>query len=209
MIDADSQWCSPWENARIDSDIMIAEGVVTKKDCAKIIEIIESDPTKWRKSITAGEAMNGVVSEDVNKPRKSDNFSLTGIAQADPLQYKRVDDLCFFVFNQAVGNYSRLIGDKFSVDQDEGYSILRYKVGDEYKYHTDNGAGSTGTLRTLSALLYLNDDYEGGEIDFPRQKLKIKPKTGMVVMFPAIANFRHASLPITSGVKYTVVTWFR
>lgn len=36
----------------------------------------------------------------------------------------------------------------------------------------------------IASLIYLNDDYEGGEIGFPDYDIKIKPKPGDLVIFP-------------------------
>ena len=55
-------------------------------------------------------------------------------------------------------------------------------------------------------LFYLNDDYEGGEIEFPRLDGYVhKPKVGDIAIFPSNYIYEHASLPIKSGIKYCVV----
>ena len=56
----------------------------------------------------------------------------------------------------------------------------------------------------ISVVAYLNDDYQGGELYFPNQNIKIKPEPGSIVVFPSIAPYFHASLPIVSGVKYMI-----
>jgi predicted 2-oxoglutarate/Fe(II)-dependent dioxygenase YbiX len=86
----------------------------------------------------------------------------------------------------------------------EPYNILKYRPGEEYKVHYD---GPTEIGRAISALVYLNDDYEGGEIEFPNFNLKIKPEKGMVILFPSNYAYRHIAHPVTSGTKYALVTW--
>jgi len=88
----------------------------------------------------------------------------------------------------------------------EPYEILRYRPGTEYKSHYD---GSTKTGRIISALCYLNDDYEGGEIEFVNFKVKIKPQPGMLILFPSNYAYMHIAHPITAGTKYSLVTWIR
>jgi hypothetical protein len=85
-----------------------------------------------------------------------------------------------------------------------GYNMLRYETGQEYKAHFD---GHTGTGRYLSAILYLNDDYEGGEIEFPDYKVKLKPQPGMLILFPSAFPYRHIAHPVKNGTKYAIVTW--
>jgi predicted 2-oxoglutarate/Fe(II)-dependent dioxygenase YbiX len=88
----------------------------------------------------------------------------------------------------------------------EGYSLLKYSQTEEYKAHYD---GSTGIGRALSCIVYLNDDYEGGELEFVHFGIKIKPKTGMLVIFPSNYAYMHASHPVTKGTKYALVTWIK
>jgi hypothetical protein len=56
--------------------------------------------------------------------------------------------------------------------------------------------------------MYLNDDYEGGELWFPYLDIKFKPTYGDIVMFPSTYIYAHASLPVTRGTKYAAVTMF-
>ena len=56
----------------------------------------------------------------------------------------------------------------------------------------------------MSAVLYLNDDYSGGELSFVKQKIKIKPKAGSVVVFPSTEKFTHYVNKVTSGMKFFV-----
>jgi len=86
----------------------------------------------------------------------------------------------------------------------ENYQMLKYPVGTEYKEHYD---GSTATGRSISAIVYLNDDYEGGEIEFPHFKVKIKPEPGMLILFPSNFAYAHIAHPVISGTKYAIVTW--
>lgn len=88
----------------------------------------------------------------------------------------------------------------------EGYSILKYRQGEEYKPHYDGG---TLSGRCISALIYLNSNYEGGEIEFPHFHLKIKPEPGMMILFPSNYAYRHIAHPVRSGTKYALVTWIK
>lgn len=88
----------------------------------------------------------------------------------------------------------------------EGYSLLKYSNGQEYKAHYDGG---TSAGRVISALIYLNSNYEGGHLEFPNFKIKIKPEPGMMILFPSNFAYRHIAHPVTSGTKYTLVTWIK
>lgn len=88
----------------------------------------------------------------------------------------------------------------------EQYHVLKYSGGQEYKAHYD---GATQHGRAVSALLYLNDDYEGGELEFPSYNVKIKPQAGMLILFPSNFAYNHVAHPVTKGTKYALVTWIK
>lgn len=89
----------------------------------------------------------------------------------------------------------------------EGYQILRYGEGQEYKPHFDGG--SSDVSRQVSCICYLNDNYEGGELEFPNFGVKIKPEAGMLILFPSSYPYLHHAHSIKNGVKYNLVTWLR
>ena len=78
------------------------------------------------------------------------------------------------------------------------YNLNSRPPGFETSVHTDNfGQINNGYPWTgqISNLIYLNDEYLGGEIYFPQHKLKIKPEKGMMVSFPGNWNNRHGVIP--------------
>lgn len=56
--------------------------------------------------------------------------------------------------------------------------------------------------------MYLNDDYEGGELWFPHFDYTYVPQYGDIVLFPSSWLFAHAALVVKSGIKYSAVTMF-
>lgn len=87
----------------------------------------------------------------------------------------------------------------------ENWQILKYGAGHHFKNHIDN---SKVFPRTCSISYYLNDDYGGGEIEFPRFGLKVKPVANQAIVFPANYVYNHAVHPVTSGTRWAVVNWF-
>lgn len=55
----------------------------------------------------------------------------------------------------------------------------------------------------LSSLFYLNDDYEGGELYFPLQDVKFKPKKGAAYFFPGDKNYIHGVTEVKNGLRFT------
>lgn len=100
-------------------------------------------------------------------------------------------------------------------------SVLRYAPGEEYRPHSDwippTGRDfETCGQRIMTALVYLNDDYEGGETHFLAPDLKFKGAPGDILVFANVTAdgapdkvSRHAGLPIRSGAKWIASKWFR
>jgi prolyl 4-hydroxylase len=101
-----------------------------------------------------------------------------------------------------------------SVEQGEPLYILRYRPGQQYHPHVD-WLGEPNR-RILTALTYLNDDYEGGETLFVETGLKVRGRKGDTLVFRNIGRdgsfdplAKHAGLPITGGTKYLASRWIR
>lgn len=82
--------------------------------------------------------------------------------------------------------------------------LLKYGVNGFLPAHQDHGISS----RVLSTVMYLNDDYEGGEIEFVNSNIKIKPPAGSIIFFPSNFLYIHEVHPITSGFRYSLPHWF-
>jgi hypothetical protein len=101
--------------------------------------------------------------------------------------------------------------------------IFHYALGQEIKPHYDalrlgdQGYGHGGTYngdRIATFLLYLNDDYDGGELEFPKVGVKHKGKAGDGIYFAHIdaagvpdRKSLHAALPITRNEKFILSQW--
>jgi predicted 2-oxoglutarate/Fe(II)-dependent dioxygenase YbiX len=94
----------------------------------------------------------------------------------------------------------------------EPVQMLYYPVGGKYDEHNDAEDFVDGELkkvvdRDISILAYLNDDYEGGELEFTFLGLKIKPKKGTIIVFPSYFEYTHRVHPVTKGERFSLVTW--
>jgi hypothetical protein len=102
----------------------------------------------------------------------------------------------------------------------EFLSVLRYAPGDEYRPHFDwlppGPDFDRGGQRVRTALLYLNDDYWGGETHCLAPDIKVRGMPGDLLVFSNILKdgsgdkaSRHAGLPVIDGNKWLGSTWFR
>lgn len=116
-------------------------------------------------------------------------------------------------------------GWNFQWDYSQTAQFTMYQPGQYYDWHPDQnadvydesaGESHNGKYRKLSVTVSLNDgsEYEGGELEFEMGKNKgktitklcteIKPR-GSIVVFPSFVH--HRVLPVTSGVRYSLVMW--
>ena len=168
--------------------------VLSKEDCDRMLQTLVN--CNFEKAITMDKDGNPVPHPD----RKSAITMITGTPGLE-----EIDAQLF----KAMENGLRMYIDEYrtvTLSRDEGLSLLRYEVGEEYKEHNDSGSGN---LRTLSAILYLNDNYVGGELEFTNIGRIVPPVAGQMIIFPSNFCYPHRALPITSGTKYAVVTWLK
>jgi prolyl 4-hydroxylase len=100
-------------------------------------------------------------------------------------------------------------------EQGEPLQVLRYAPGQEYRPHIDAVPG-LANQRILTMLVWLNDDYEGGETRFIETGLTVKGRKGDALLFENVdaegrpdTKMVHAGLPVTRGVKLLASRWIR
>ncbi|HYZ42296.1 MAG TPA: DUF6065 family protein, partial [Stellaceae bacterium] len=86
--------------------------------------------------------------------------------------------------------------------------IMSWPAGIHMPPHADNaypdGSPHPMAHRDFSGIIYLNDDYQGGEFYFTGLDTVIKPKKGMLVAFTAGFYHEHAVLRVDGGQRFTM-----
>jgi len=85
-------------------------------------------------------------------------------------------------------------------------SVAKWETGTKLNLHVDDLGYVTDNH--IPTLVYLNDDYEGGEISFATHDLVIKPKVGDLLIFPGNMHYAHEVKEVLSGTRYTLPIWF-
>jgi hypothetical protein len=105
----------------------------------------------------------------------------------------------------------------------EDMQIVKYEKDNYYKEHHDSFPFydpdflSQGGHRVLTTLIYLNDDFEGGETWFPNLSMNVSPKRNSAVVFRPLDKSNkkchpkalHGGNPVESGTKYICNIWIR
>ena len=91
-------------------------------------------------------------------------------------------------------------------------SVVRWFRGYELTPHADreepDGSKHPFPWRDYATVVYLNDDYEGGEIYWPNKKIQYKPRRGSLAIFPGTNEFLHGVKEVPEGIRYTVASFF-
>jgi predicted 2-oxoglutarate/Fe(II)-dependent dioxygenase YbiX len=119
--------------------------------------------------------------------------------------YKQIESII-----QEIGKiYSSKL--KIDIGENGQISISQYVAGAEMGPHFDaqDVTVEEENKPSVTSIIYLNDDYIGGELCFPDYGIKIKPAAGSIVVFPSTKPFIHQSLKIESGKKYMCQTFWQ
>jgi len=179
-------------------------GILTKNECLEIIEL-------GKKIIKPSKV--GFDYKENSSRTSSHGWLKTG----DHPAIKRVTEY--------LGNIL-----KIPVENFESWQCVNYKTGQKYLYHTDS-CNPTATdykdckenekkkgCRIYTALIYINDDYEGGHTHFKNIDTKVRGPAGSMVIFKNVTDGKHnetniksmhAGLPPTSGEKWLINVWIR
>ena len=184
----------------INDYIVTFDGVITDALCDAIL-LEFSNEEEWSKTLVG----NGVGRVDA-KIRTAETIviSYPHVIEKNPKVRGKLDKYIFASAGLAIKKYN----EKFplcQIQEDSGYELLRYKEGQFYTEHTDSFKARP---RAVSCSFILNDNYEGGEFAFFDRELKYKLKKGSCIMFPSNYMYPHEIMPVTSGTRYSIITWF-
>lgn len=190
--------CEIKSSSKLESFIKVYENIISEDLCNLILSEY-SNSNEW--------APTKIGDGDVNKQVRNCeiiNLSATETISKNTINRKEIDEKIF----DAVSHIITDLKSKFStitISEDSGYDLLKYDVGGFYTQHTDSFITHP---RAISCSLILNDDYSGGEFAFFDRELVYKLKKGSVITFPSNHLYPHEIMPVTSGTRYSIITWF-
>jgi hypothetical protein len=181
---------------RITKDIVVYEDFVDKETSAKLIKILDkhADAGKitWM-PISFYESYSSVLPQDND-------------------EYVIEEDLSPTIFSEIKQGIIKAVASVHDLDPkiicQIGYHTQKWEPGAYARKHSDNtdehGHSGAFTRSRYAAFLYLNDDFEGGLLQFPDQNISIQPKVGMLAAFDGGFNNMHEVTLITKGIRYTI-----
>lgn len=182
----------------LDEYIFTLNSIIPDELCDRILSEYQ-DSESWTKPSVGG----GHVNENVR------NCYTIGISKEEIINQnfqirKKIDEDLFLCASKALTEYTKLFPGVVA-EIDTGYEILKYETGQFYVQHTDSFKTQQ---RALSCSFLLNDDYEGGEFAFFDREIMIRGQKGSIIMFPSNFMFPHEIMPVISGTRYSIITWY-
>ena len=108
------------------------------------------------------------------------------------------------------------------IEKGESIQGQLYEEGQYFKPHNDFFHGHAYDMHCLSSgnrthtlMVYLNDDFDGGETNFPNLKQSVKPVKGKAIWWnylkdgKTLKEYLHEGTPVTKGKKYIITSWWR
>lgn len=141
----------------------------------------------------------------------------SGAAIRDPIRTSDVAGFSLALEDPVIHQLNRRLAAASGTDvrQGEPLQILRYRNGQEFKPHVDTLPFETNQ-RVATALVALNQGYDGGETAFLDLDFEWKGAPGDALIFANVtadgrpdARLRHAGRPVTAGEKMLASRWIR
>ena len=176
------------------------DNLLTESECNQIIEMAKPKITK-----------SPVLSREKFHPGRTSSHVF--LPSNVPL-LKKIDDMVYSYLGIPIENYENL-------------QVVNYKSTEKYDAHYDacdpseeicqDDIKNRGGLRYATFIFYLNDNFTGGETDFPKRNFKAQPKIGKGVLFFNLNDENtgrrdkafHAGLPPNTGEKWMSNKWIR
>lgn len=174
--------------------VVAAEGFATAAECAYLVKAAEG-------LLAPSMVVDPRTGRLVPHPIRTSDGAIFGV---------HTEDLVVNAINRRIAALSGT-----AIEQGEPLQVLRYPRGGEYRAHMD-ALPAEANQRILTVLVYLTDDYEGGETAFLRTDIAFKGRQGDALLFRNVTETGepdqralHAGLPVEKGVKIIASRWIR
>jgi len=200
----------------IDEELWYVENFLTEEEIQELMSHANEN-TGWYKTSRCYSIRNKFIGIDVKLHPKGTicptrGIDLSGDAIFPDENNKKINkDL--YIFERKGGIFDRLrsVVPPHLVEQTTLQSFWPLEnndpknVGGAYNWHFEKGnEGQNDFGMTATWSIYLNDNFEGGVLEFLEKPYSIKPKSGMLVSIPLTKEWQHRVTPVTKGIRHTL-----
>lgn len=165
-------------------DLTVYEKHIDSQFCLDIVSII--DKYKEKDMFETIKVSNRLISVDKDEPRFK----------------KHLKEITSFIEDQYIQKTGKTIYLKH-------FWLSEHMEGPGGPIHIDSEHSPDNVDFELSAIAYFNNEFTGGELNFPKLKYNFMPSTGDIVTFPPFGTkYMHRVKPIISGKRQSVAMWF-
>ena len=190
-------------NVKYEQFIGIYEDAFSEEYCDSVISYFEE-------MVKVGCISNRQQVENIPKSFKEDNFIFIKDTSAN-LHHNAalVTQFNNILWGQCYSDYANKFWSlkEIAIHNSYSFKIQKTEPGQGYHvWHCESIDRNTSN-RILAWTLYLNDVEEGGETEFIYQHMRVKPKKGTLVIWPADFTHAHRGNSPISNTKYIVTGW--
>ena len=181
------------------TQIIILRNILSTKEADTLRNVIENGPRSREGKVELGDGKEW-----------TQNVSATffSLAQVNDKEQYNIIKNCL----SKISKYMKDMTGLEAYNPTDGCVRLR-KIYDATKIHCDGIVHNPSNpcfennVRVFSTIIALNSDYEGGELCFPNQDVKIKLEAGDAIIFPPYRTHLHYTNALNGTFRYTINTW--
>ncbi|WP_196893880.1 2OG-Fe(II) oxygenase [Aureivirga marina] len=168
----------------ITPDVFTIEGFLTEKECLSFINYSESIGFKEAtvSTLSGPKMIKGIRNN-------------TRVIIND-------EDLATEIWNK-IKSFIPSVDGKEPLGVNEQFRFYKYDIGERFNKHRDGRfVRNENEESRLTLMIYLNEEFEGGETEF--DTFSVQPKTGTALIF--LHEIKHKGCKVTEGTKYALRT---
>lgn len=136
-----------------------------------------------------------------DKPYRNKSSVNQKLKDLDPIAYQTLQ-IVAERFRQEVAKFFNVEIETYNIP------ISKWSIGNDQKPHADkewnDGTPAEPNYYDIGSVIYLNDDYDGGELYFTQHDFKRKPKAMSAIAFPGDMYFLHGVTKVLNTNRYTI-----
>lgn len=199
-----------FKDKKLTDFIITYENMFSEEECNQIIKEYEND--NWASCGTYDEASKNERTAQVIP------ISTPNVIEKNKTTRLAIDNLVHNKVHSCIKEYKKIVS-YIDINSDSGFDLLRYKKNNLHTEHADtlpgpmfdeNGALLNISLfpRQVSCSILLNNQFTGGNLTFFGGTHSVNQTIGSITLFPSNFLFSHQIHAVSSGMRYSIVTWF-
>jgi prolyl 4-hydroxylase len=171
----------------IANGIWVVENFFTVDECQEWIDLAEN------LGFDDAPITIGIGKEAIRKDVRNNNRAMVDD-----------DEKAFLIWQKVKPHLPQMVYHRVALGLNERLRFYRYDSGQQFRFHFDGSfRRPTGEQSLLTFMVYLNDDFEGGETKFlDSEKTIVIPKIGMMIAFKH--EILHEGSEVKGGRKYVL-----